>query len=160
MNYKKLSLIVLFVSICLLVGCKSGRAGVNQTRLYNNKDDVKIDSVNKIISIDDRDYFAIYVYLKNNTDSDLKDVKFNFELKNKDGVTILDNGSFEVDKIPAKKRALADCVVDINEDCDVNKLYSITFSSFAHDGSNGRVDCSKEITLYKKNIRIEEMETR
>ena len=160
MNYKKALLFILILCLCFTSGCKSGRAGVNKTRLYNNKDDVKIDSVNKLITIDDRDYFAIYVYIKNNTDKELKNVRFYFEMKNKDGTTIVDNGVFEIEKIPAKKRALADYLVDINEDCDIDKFDSITFTGFDHDGTDSTVKCSKEITLYKKNIRIEKMKTK
>ncbi|MBE5934886.1 MAG: hypothetical protein E7262_03750 [Lachnospiraceae bacterium] len=155
----KLKLLVAIILVSLIViGCSSGkRVSINKARLYNNDDDVKIHGINKVVTIEGRDYFVIYAIFKNNTKETVENVQFRFELTD-DAEEIIENGAFEIDKIEAGKTIQSEYYVDIDEVADINNIGTLTFTDFQHEGTKDSVKCSKEISFDFDKLRIEEME--
>lgn len=151
--------IKILVFMCLLfigsslMGCNAGkRTPINQARLSNNKDDVKVSGLQKIITAEGRDYYVIYAYFKNNTDKELNNIHFNFELNNKSGESVLAD-SFNVDLIKPGKTVKGSYHVIITEDTDIENVKSIIFTSFSHTKTKGNIKCSKEIKFNMDSIR-------
>jgi hypothetical protein len=149
---------MLLMSIVLTTGCRSGRAGVNKTRLVNNKDDVKIDSIVKLITIEDRDYFVIYARFRNNTNKELKDISFYCDVTDASGDIVDESFVFDIESIPAKKSAQGELHISLPLDGSVKNFESITFKKFIHADIKKEKSCSKAITIKFKDMRIEEME--
>jgi uncharacterized membrane protein len=152
-----IAVIMLLMSIVLTTGCRSSRTGINKTRLANNKDDVKIDSIIKLITIDDRDYFVIYARFRNNTNKELKDISFYCDVTDASGDIVDESYVFDIASIPAKKSAQGELHISLPSGGSVKDYESITFKKYIHTDLKQEKSCSKAITIKFKDMRTEEM---
>ena len=159
-NVKKLIVMVIIIGCMLFTGCVQEGVIVTSrsAKVCNNKDDVKVQGIKKLVIIDDRDYYVVYAQLRNNTDSVLKNVKFYVEVRNKKGEIIDENVCFEVDEIPAGKSEMGDYFGYITDENNVKELGTITFIEYEYDNSKGVKKSTNPVEFDMANERVERME--
>ena len=155
---KNIVLCISIIVICMsMIGCSSGKRTVaNQGRMYNNDDEVKVVRLRKVVTIEGRNYYVIYAQFKNNSDKQIRNLRFNLELSDKSN-KVIQTGSMEIDRIEPGRTEQGEYFVTLTEATAIDNMGYITFTSYSHSETEGTVSCSREISYNFNSIRIEEM---
>ena len=158
LDYKKYITLSIIIILCvMMLGCSSGkRTMANQGRMHNNNDEVKVVRLRKVVTIEGRNYYVIYAQFKNNSDKQIRNLKFNFELSDKSN-KVVETGYMEVDRIEPGRTEQGEYFVTLKEDTAVDNMGYITFTSYSHSETEGNVRSTRAISYDFSKIRIEEM---